>query len=74
MLPGFSTLSSNTLNYFTPSTQKFTSIPQPDDLLAPLGIGVPPAVDVAMHYQKSDNSMWFTELANNRVGRYQLES
>ncbi|KXT07851.1 hypothetical protein AC579_1213 [Pseudocercospora musae] len=61
----FSTLLRNTLNYLTPSTGQVTEIKQPVTFL-------PPAADIAIHYEPSDNTMWFTELANNRIGKYQI--
>lgn len=70
---GFSTATQNSLNYVDPQTGKFTYIQQPDAGLLP-GIlpSLPPAVDIAMHYEPSDNTMWFTEFVNNRIGRYQI--
>ena len=66
----FSTATQNTLNYLTPSTGSFTTVKQPGTLIvAP--ISIPPAVDIAIHYGPG-NAIWFTEVANNRVGRYQL--
>ena len=70
---GFSTITENRLNYYTPSTGRFTSVSQPDEDPISLPVSLPPAGDLAMHYQKSSNSMWFTELLNNRVGRYALD-
>ena len=72
-IPGFSTAASNTLNYLNPKTSGFTAIPQPDGGITALPISLPPLADIAMHWVAQDNSMWFTELAGNRVGRYQLE-
>jgi hypothetical protein len=57
----------------TPSTGKITEIAQPDGVIIDLPISLPPAPDIAIHWVKQDNSIWFTELANNRVGRYQLK-
>ncbi|SMR52136.1 unnamed protein product [Zymoseptoria tritici ST99CH_1E4] len=73
----YSTLTRNTLNYITPSTGEFTTIHQPaTDLTGGIGGGIlpslPPAADIAIHYEGRDNSIWFTELANNRVGRYRI--
>lgn len=70
----FSTALSNTLNYLTPSTGQITEIPQPDGGVTATPVSLPPAADIAMHWVAQDNSMWFTELAANRVGRYQLTS
>ena len=71
-IAGFSTLTQNTLNYLTPSTGEFTSIAQPDGTIITSPVSILPAADIAMHYEGSDNAMYFTELANNRIGRYQL--
>lgn len=71
----YSTLTRNTLNYLTPSTGKVTTIQQPDasiDIVTDLLPSLPPVADIAMHYESSDNSMWFTELLTNRIGRYQI--
>lgn len=71
----YSTLTRNTLNYITPSTGKFTTINQPDgdlNIISDLLPSLPPVADIAMHYEPSDNSMWFTELVTNRIGRYQI--
>jgi streptogramin lyase len=72
----YSTATRNTLNYITPSTGKFTTIQQPvsqapNPLTAVLP-DLPPAADIAIHYEYRDNSIWFTELRNNRVGRYRI--
>lgn len=69
---GFSTSTQNTLNYLTPSTGEFTTIEQPDTIIT-IPVSIPPAVDIAMHYDQGTDSMWFTELAKNRVGQYQLD-
>lgn len=69
---GFSTALSNTLNYITPSTGKITAIPQPDSGITSLPVSLPPVANIAVHYVSQDNSIWFTQLAANRVGRYQL--
>lgn len=69
----FSTALSNTLNYLTPSTGKITQIAQPDGVITSLPVSLPPAADIAIHWVRRDNTMWFTELANNRIGRYQLK-
>ncbi|CZR69203.1 uncharacterized protein PAC_19103 [Phialocephala subalpina] len=67
----FSTATQNTLNNLTPSTGEITTVQQPGTLLtAP--ISVPPAVDIATHYGPG-NAIWFTEVANNRIGRYNLD-
>ena len=63
---------SNTLNYLTPSTGKFTKIPQPDGGITGTPVSIPPLADIAMHWVSQDNSIWFTELAGNRIGRYSL--
>jgi len=66
----FSTATQNTLNKLVPSTGKVETFEQPGTLItAPLI--VPPAVDIAVHYGPG-NAIWFTEVANNRVGKYQL--
>ena len=69
---GFSTISQDTLNYLTPDTGKFTSIVQPDTLIA-APVGLPLAGNLAIHYVAQENSIWFTELLRNRIGRYQLD-
>lgn len=67
----FSTATQNTLNKLTPSTGEVTTIQQPCTLItAP--VSVPPAVDIAMHYGPG-NAMWFTEVVNNRIGKYDLD-
>ena len=71
---GFSTALSNTLNYLTPSTGQFTKISQPDGGITGTPVSIPPLADIAMHWVSQDNSMWFTELAGNRIGRYSLGS
>lgn len=74
----YSTLTRNTLNYLTPSTGNLTTIDQPAPALSivnnltELLPSLPPVANIAIHYEPSDNSMWFTELVTNRVGRYQL--
>lgn len=71
----YSTLTRNTLNYYTPSTGKFTEIDQPDgslDIIPGLLPSLPPAADIAIHFEPTDNSIWFTELVNNRVGKYSI--
>jgi hypothetical protein len=70
--PGFSTAASNTLNYLTPSTGKITEIAQPDGGIRITPVSIAPLTDIAMHWVSQDNSMWFTELVGNRIGRYQL--
>lgn len=66
----FSTATQNTLNKLNPATGEITTIEQPDTIVtAP--VSLPLAADIAMHYGPG-NAMWFTEVANNRVGRYQL--
>lgn len=67
----FSTATQNTLNYLTPSTGQFTSIEQPGTLIS-VPISIPPELDIAVHYGP-DNAIWFTEVATNQVGRYQLD-
>ncbi|GIZ39141.1 hypothetical protein CKM354_000253200 [Cercospora kikuchii] len=69
----FSTLLSNSLNYVTPSTGKFTEIKQPDNdvsLLPGLLPDLPPAGNIASHWNAAQNAIWFSELVNNRIGRY----
>lgn len=71
----YSTLTRNTLNYLTPSTGQVTIIEQPDaDVSVLPGVlpDIPPVADIAMHYEGSDNTIWFTEVVNNRIGRYQI--
>jgi streptogramin lyase len=65
----FSTLLSNTLQYFTPSTEKFTTIQLPGTL--PL-LPVPPVVDVPVNYGPGNN-IWFAQFLTNRVGKYSLD-
>lgn len=68
----FSTLTENNLNYYDPASDSFTKIDQGDGLIPDLPVGLPPAADIAIHYDGGTASMWFTELINNRVGRYRL--
>ncbi|KAB8542116.1 hypothetical protein FH972_025579 [Carpinus fangiana] len=67
----FSSLTQNTLNKLDPKTGKFTHITQPGTIVT-LPASFPPYADIASHWDKATNSIWFTELARNRVGRYQL--
>lgn len=60
----FSTLARPTLNYLDPKTHKLTHIQQPT--LNPL------ALTIAVHYTPGNN-IWFTETANNRIGKYSLD-
>ena len=69
----FSTLLRNSLNYLTPSTSKFTTIKQPDtdvSILPGILPDLPPAGNIASHYNAADNAIWFSELVNNRIGKY----
>ncbi|KAK0099458.1 hypothetical protein ONS95_004669 [Cadophora gregata] len=66
----FSTATRNSVNKLNPNTGAITSVNQPGtSIVAP--ISVTPAVDIAVHYGPG-NAIWFTELANNRIGRFQL--
>lgn len=66
----FSTATQNTLNYYTPSTGKFTSIKQPNTaVVAP--ISLPFQFNIGINYGP-DNAIYFTNAIGNRVGRYQL--
>ena len=64
----YSTIGRGTLNKIDPVTNKVTQVAQPGILGLPL-----PAVsaDLPIMYGPG-NALWFTELANNRIGRYQL--
>lgn len=70
--PGFSTITSNTLNNFTPTTGKFEAIPQPGTLLNAGGVSVLPNGNIGMHYDNGTNSIWFAGLTTDFVGRYDL--
>jgi streptogramin lyase len=66
----FSTATQNTLNKLIPSTGEIQTFEQPDTIVtAP--VSLPLAADIAVHYGPG-NAIWFTEVANNRVGRFQL--
>lgn len=69
----FSTATANSLSALTPSTGKVRVVSQPDSIVAPLPLpgGLPPAANIAVHYGPK-NSIWFSELARNRVGKFQL--
>jgi len=67
----FSTLSANSLTFYTPSTNKFTAIAQPGSINA-LGVSVLPRGEIGMHYDSGVNSIFFTNLLTNYIGRYQL--
>lgn len=69
----FSTLLRNSLNCLTPSTSKFTTIKQPDadiSILPDVLPDLPPAGNIASHYNEADDAIWFSELVNNRIGKY----
>lgn len=71
----FSTASANAISRLEPSTGDVRVVQQPDGLIqtpAVLPGGLPPAANIAVHYGPR-NSIWFTEVARNRVGRYQLK-
>ncbi|KAG4432409.1 hypothetical protein IFR05_012099 [Cadophora sp. M221] len=66
----FSTATINSVNKLNPNTGEVTSVKQPGTLIeAP--ISVDPRVNIAVHYGPG-NAIWFTELARNRIGRFQL--
>ncbi|KAG4413582.1 hypothetical protein IFR04_013284 [Cadophora malorum] len=66
----FSTATRNSVNKLNPNTGEITSVKQPGTLIeAP--ISVDPRVNIAVHYGPG-NAIWFTELARNRIGRFQL--
>lgn len=61
----WSTLARPSLQYLDPKkNDEITYIRQPTVN--------PAALTIAVHYSPLKNSIWFTETANNRVGRYQL--
>ncbi|MCJ1441974.1 MAG: hypothetical protein MMC23_002466 [Stictis urceolatum] len=66
----FSNFFQNTISYYTPGTKMFTKIDIPDSVLN-VPVGVPPGVNIAIHYGPSD-AIWFTQEVYNRVGRYAL--
>lgn len=71
----FSTLLRNSLNYLTPASGEFTSIKQPGadvSVLPQLLPDLPPAGNIAVHYNAVEDAIWFSELVNNRIGRYQI--
>jgi hypothetical protein len=47
------------------SKAQVRTVQQPGTLIT-IPISVPPAVDIAVHYEPG-NAIWFTEVANNRV-------
>ncbi|KAL8279781.1 hypothetical protein RQP46_007876 [Phenoliferia psychrophenolica] len=62
----YSTIGRGTLNKLNPKTGSVTQVAQPGLL------GLPAvSADLAIMYGPG-NAIWFTELANNRIGRYQL--
>ncbi|KAH9208013.1 hypothetical protein DL95DRAFT_415148 [Leptodontidium sp. 2 PMI_412] len=66
----FSTATRNSVNKLNPNTGEVTSVKQPGTLIEAL-ISVDPRVNIAVHYGPG-NAIWFTELARNRIGRFQL--
>ncbi|KAK5118828.1 hypothetical protein LTR62_000037 [Meristemomyces frigidus] len=65
----FSTATQNTIQYLTPSTGKFTTIPLPDTVVAEPGLL--PNAQIGITYGPG-NAIWFAELSMNRIGRYAL--
>lgn len=68
----YSSATSNSLNVLNPfvgANGNTRVIKQPGTIVNPGG--VPPAANIAIHYGPK-NRMWFTQLALNRVGSYQL--
>ncbi|KAH6712640.1 hypothetical protein BKA61DRAFT_577710 [Leptodontidium sp. MPI-SDFR-AT-0119] len=66
----FSTATRNSVNKLNQNTGEVTSMKQPGTLIeAP--ISVDPRVNIAVHYGPG-NAIWFTKLARNRIGRFQL--
>lgn len=66
----YSTALSGTLNVLNPATGKSRAIPEGG--LAANPPGLPPPANIAIHYGPG-NKIWFTDLALNRVGTYQLK-
>ncbi|KAL2064495.1 hypothetical protein VTL71DRAFT_4989 [Oculimacula yallundae] len=66
----FSTATRNSVNKLNPNTGVVTSVKQPGTLIES-PISVHPRVNIAVHYGPG-NAIWFTELARNRIGRFQL--
>lgn len=58
------------LEYLDTKTGKFSKIQQPGSITAVPGI--PPFLNVAVHWDKDTNAIWFTEALTNKVGRYSL--
>ncbi|WPG97563.1 Hypothetical protein R9X50_00034000 [Acrodontium crateriforme] len=67
----FSTFTQTTLNYVNPTTGHVTHIEQPDTLIT-VPVSLIPAANVAIHYDDGTDAIWFTDLALNRIGKYQL--
>ncbi|OQO03232.1 hypothetical protein B0A48_11488 [Cryoendolithus antarcticus] len=68
----FSTITTNSLNTYTPTTNQFGIIYQPGTVLNVGGTSVLPNGNISMHYDNGTNSIWFAGLATNFVGKYQL--
>lgn len=66
----FSTTLQNELNKLDPVSGNITKVTYSGTLVVE-PVSVPPCVDVAVNYGPGD-AIWSTEVAANRVGRYQL--
>jgi len=65
----YSTATRNTIQYLDQRNEPVI-IDMPDNgVTSP--VGVPPGVNIAVHYGPG-NAIWFSQLGRNRIGRYQL--
>lgn len=68
----YSTATRSTINKLDVKTGEITLVKQPVPLeILPLPVSVPPLLNIAVHYGPG-NAIWFTEVLNNRIGKYQL--
>ena len=67
----FSSFFSDTINYFSPSTNTFRKLTIPGS--DPIDQRLPRYVSIAMHHYAPTNTMWFTLAGVNEVGYYELD-
>lgn len=67
----YSTGSHDALEYLDTKSGKFGKLQQPGSIAAIPGI--PPFLNVAVHWNDKHNRIYFTEALTNRVGYYQLD-
>lgn len=67
----FSSFTQNVLGVFDTKTKSFDQVVPPGTVVG-MPVSVPPAVDVAIHYDEGTNSIWYAGVANQQIGRYQL--